>query len=565
MVTFLSGRTTNPYIEYTFQNSSGRVEVTHRKGRVWNKRERCLFCNKDVTNFSRHLFRKHSNEDSVVKILAIPRGNSQRKLFIDILRKQGNFSVLSENIVRPVQRPPSSDSEKSLTYLPCKFCKGLYKKATLRRHAVKCHLNKHSGKNKVRYASEGQTLLAFTESRKAFLNKLRLKSEVFDKMHADRISLMGKSDPLICQYAEDYLKKHKRPHIKNLVSNKIRELGRLLIPLSDMYNIHSMLEALKPENFDKVISAARIISGYSDAEKTFKAPSLALHMRTILLAVCDSATILLLKKDSVLAVADYVETLKTIENFRKMVESNWKFEMGSLALKDLTEKNSMLPRNIPITADIIIFNKYCYAMAEKASEKLSNDLKDTQAFKSLSEALLAITISINRKRVGDVQYIKLESYNITNQQEDSLGILSEMDKELTKNFKRIVAIGKGSKPVAILFPKKIETYMGVMLKSRQVGGHVPKENPFLFGLQGSSTQWINGSSTLRKYACACGAKNPNTLTSSRLRKQIATVLQILSLSEVDMEQVATFMGHTKKTHEEFYRYICTIPSFLEKK
>ncbi|KAJ8931968.1 hypothetical protein NQ318_016805 [Aromia moschata] len=42
----------------------------------------------------------------------------------------------------------------------------------------------------------------------------------------------------------------------------------------------------------------------------------------------------------------------------------------------------------------------------------------------------------------------------------------------------------------------------------------------------------------RKYAQTSGAKNPETLTSSRLRKQIATVLQILNLSDIEMEQIA---------------------------
>lgn len=124
---------------------------------------------------------------------------------------------------------------------------------------------------------------------------------------------------------------------------------------------------------------------------------------------------------------------------------------------------------------------------------------------------------------------------------------------MTKNFKRIITIGKGSKAVPILFPKNIQEYIELMLKFRRETDYIPKENPFLFALLGSSSKWIDGSNALRKYANLCGAKHPDTLTSSRLRKQIATVLQILSLSEIEMEQVATFMGHTKKTHEEFYR------------
>lgn len=47
-------------------------------------------------------------------------------------------------------------------------------------------------------------------------------------------------------------------------------------------------------------------------------------------------------------------------------------------------------------------------------------------------------------------------------------------------------------------------------------------------------------------------KNSETITFSRLRKQIRIVLQILSLNDIEMGQLVIFMGHTKKTHEEFY-------------
>lgn len=66
-----------------------------------------------------------------------------------------------------------------------------------------------------------------------------------------------------------------------------------------------------------------------------------------------------------------------------------------------------------------------------------------------------------------------------------------------------------------------------------------------FALTGSSSKWIDGSSTLRKYAKYCGAQHPDRLTSTRLRKQIAIMLQILNLNDVEMEQVVAFMGHNK--------------------
>ncbi|XP_044765585.1 uncharacterized protein LOC123321865 [Coccinella septempunctata] len=227
--------------------------------------------------------------------------------------------------------------------------------------------------------------------------------------------------------------------------------------------------------------------------------------------------------------------------------------MGSLALKDLTEKHSTNMQRLPLTKDLILFNKYCYEIAEQAKNDLQSDKSNLAAFKRLSEAVLVLTISINRKRVGDVQYTKVDTYNKDFEYNDCLDILTESEKEMTKFFKRIVTIGKGSRAVPLLFPKKIQYYIDILLQVRKETTIVPKENPYLFALAGSQSKWIDGPSTLRKYAQSCGAENPETLTSSRLRKQIATVLQILNLSEVEMEQIAKFMGHTKKTHEEFYR------------
>lgn len=163
-----------------------------------------------------------------------------------------------------------------------------------------------------------------------------------------------------------------------------------------------------------------------------------------------------------------------------------------------------------------------------------------------------MTIVLNRKRIGDVQYIKLDEYtkNATSvSQEECLNILTDSEKELSKHFKRIISIGKGSRSVPILFSKKNQEYIEMMISTRKKTSFVSQENQFLFAVTGKSCIWVDGSAVLRKYGKHCEAQNPNTLTSSRLRKQIATVLQILNLRDSEMEQ----MGHTKKTHEQFYR------------
>ncbi|XP_074039978.1 uncharacterized protein isoform X2 [Leptinotarsa decemlineata] len=542
-------------------DSEKLVDVSQRKSRIWDKNDRCIYCDRDCTNFSRHLFKNHAKEDSVCKIMQLPKGNTKRRQMINILRKEGNLTLLDENKIRPVQRATrkyegsQENTKEAIEFMPCPYCKGIYRLRTLRKHSKICSCNPRNGE-KCNVASLGQNLLVFKASRKSFLDKLRLKNEVFPKMHANRASFNGKNDPVICQYAEDYLRKHKRPHIRNAVSNKIRELGRLLIPLRDIYGFNTLLEAMNTKHYDKVVHAAQIISGYDVTSKTFQSPSLAMHLRTILLLACLAAKTLLLKQDPVLPVTNYTEALKNVKNFRLLIDERWKFDMSSLALKDLNEKHGKKTHSLPITSDVIKFREYVVNIAEQSVDVLKENINDLKSFKTLTEAILVLTVLLNRKRVGDVQYIKLDSYKestTSRNQEECINVLSESEKLLSVHFKRIVSIGKGSKSIPIVFPKNIQTYIEILLSSREKNQLVPNENPFLFALIGSKDKWMDGSLVLRKYAALCGAENPKTLTSSRLRKQIATVLQVINLNETEKEQVASFMGHTKKTHEEFYR------------
>ncbi|XP_031334400.1 uncharacterized protein LOC116164372 [Photinus pyralis] len=248
--------------------------------------------------------------------------------------------------------------------------------------------------------------------------------------------------------------------------------------------------------------------------------------------------------------------VKILQNIVSLVNERWKFDMGSLALKDLNEKHSSKPKTLPITSDIIKFRDYTTSVADQSMAVLKENIRDQISFKKLTEASLVLTILLNRKRVGDVQYIKLNTYlenQSSDEQEECMKALSESEKMLCKHFKRIVTIGKGSKCVPILFPKNGQTYIDTLLDARRGNDLIPKENPYLFAAIGTKDKWVNASQILRKYSENCGAANPGTLRSSRLRKQIATVLQILHLNESEKEQVASFMGHTKKTHEEYYR------------
>ena len=82
---------------------------------------------------------------------------------------------------------------------------------------------------------------------------------------------------------------------------------------------------------------------------------------------------------------------------------------------------------------------------------------------------------------------------------------------------------------------------------------VNPDNPFVFAATKGSMNAIHGNDVLCTHAFICGAQNPVDLTSTKLRKHIATMSQVMNLQPHELDQLASFMGHDVRIHKEFYR------------
>ncbi|CAI5690129.1 unnamed protein product [Oreochromis niloticus] len=56
-----------------------------------------------------------------------------------------------------------------------------------------------------------------------------------------------------------------------------------------------------------------------------------------------------------------------------------------------------------------------------------------------------------------------------------------------------------------------------------------------------------------QFADACGAEHPQNLRSTNLRKQIATISQVMNLKDNELDQLADFLGHDIRVHREYYQ------------
>ncbi|CAH0558692.1 unnamed protein product [Brassicogethes aeneus] len=538
------------HCQAAFSDFNTSYSITKRK------KTHCKYCLSDVTNFERHLERNHTDVKEVIEMLSYPKKHQERKNIISLIRNSGHFNeFLKGNIY-----PKYGRESKSKEYYPCHRCKALLSKKYLSRHKKTCVVQKSTGhpQNKVNERAESQTMIACSLDENSTVCKLRVKQEVFSRMKADNISLIAKTDYLITIFGENYLKKHKREQIVSVCSNKMRELARFLLEFRKNTNNPNctLQNILSPKLFDATVECAKRLGGYDIEKKIYKSPSLSAHLGTSLKQVCDIFIRLLLKEDPVIKVTNREGVIKETKRFKNLIETQWTTEISSLAFKNIQEMRWKKPVILPLTSDVKKFKEYVTEVADKAFTILKQEPNNKKEFKNLVEASLTLTILFNRRRIGDVQYTSLETYTEYNKntcnQEEFENALSETEKILTKHYKRLVTGGKGSRAIAILFPIKLQDYIELFVNIRINSEIVPKDNKYLFGCPGT-TKWTRGDVVIRRFAEKAGISNPTQISSNKLRKQIATVMQILNLSNDELDQFAQFMGHTQKTHNEFYK------------
>lgn len=309
-----------------------------------NKKQHfCQFCSQKVLNFARHLTRRHRNEDVVRKMLHMNANNIERKKLIASIRKQGNFFIsVKENIVHPVLKPQAQTFCDNFTvannkYVTCPGCLGFYQRRYLKRHRRLCctkteSTEKEDSKQKCITESE---VLVFKE----FYNSLEITNNIFKTMRCDEISTAAVKDILICIYAENLLQKYRHKSARIVIKNKMRDLGRLLLELNNMIGVQNLFEAMKPNLFDDIVAATKIISGYDPENGTVQKKKFALRMGRTLRSLCQIATEMIIKESPFLQCENREKSFEVIKELSNLILYHWNYKF-SLAMPEHTVKST---------------------------------------------------------------------------------------------------------------------------------------------------------------------------------------------------------------------------------
>ncbi|KAG1925842.1 hypothetical protein F2P79_025262 [Pimephales promelas] len=481
--------------------------------RMYNKKQYCLYCRVGFVKMARHLERAHKDKPEVAQALSFPKGSKQRRMHMEHLRNRGNFAHNVDVL----------NAENSL--------------AAHDEMQVQAECSTKTWQN--------QALCAFAAPPPPGVKVEFWK--LLNNMVQDEVYSVLKSDACIMEYGEHLFNRLGYDVGKHeYIRQKMRELGRLLICSRKTTSLKTIKDHIKPANFMQVVESVKHLAGFDSKTHAYKCPSLALktgHNLTKISMLLESRA----------NVQNDYSAAKDARTFRRVYETRWNEMISAASLRTLQESKWNTPLLLPFTKDVQTLHSYLDVQQQDLHGKLSIEASP-HTWAKLAKVILAQVILFNRRRAGEVSKMTLSSYvcqNPSDPHEDVNEALSDLEKKLCQHFSRIEIRGKRGRKVPVLLTPMMKQGLDLLVGSREVC-EVPQENIYLFARPNALTCY-RGSDCLRHFAKVCGAKSPESLTSTKLRKQTGTLSQVLNLSNTELDQLANFLGHDIRVHRQFYR------------
>ncbi|XP_049890842.1 uncharacterized protein LOC126384039 isoform X1 [Epinephelus moara] len=507
----------------------------------FTNRNYCYVCGKAQSKISRHLYKHKNEEPDIAEVLKLRKNSKERKRLLDKLRDRGNYKhnqeVLKTNCGElKVKRRHLDRLDNAKTFAHCLYCKGMYVREEMCRHMQRCARKKLTqpsprGKTKV------LALVAVAES----TDPQNISSEVREMLNAlknDEISSEVQKDSLLLQLAQClYHTNESKTKKEELVKVRLRQMGRLLLILKKR-SIGSFEDAIKPQNFRKVVEAVRELSGFSEETNSSGSPSLMLRLGYLLKKIGDINFARALKEE-----ADK-ESIREAETFTKLCAKEW---------KSVPPKAKNLP-TVPFIHDVQLF----YQCTEKTAASAAKSLTMYES-SPVYTALLRVTLaqmSVYNKNMAEVSKATLKSFKERDETElhkDTAVSKSQFEQILSKDTMKINLMSDSGQKVAVTLTTTLLAAVTLLVNKREACG-VHENNPFLFARPDAQcTSYFQGHVCAVTFTGRCGAKNKASLRSVFFKMSIVRLFQILSLTNDDLGQLAKLLGPRIQTDREYYQ------------
>ncbi|XP_072167932.1 uncharacterized protein [Diadema setosum] len=526
-------KSTDEEMSQAERGNHGKITVmkTDNKGaRKFDKVAYCMVCNEAKKDLRTHLL-QHKDEPLIAKYLATT-DQSERLQLLSQIRNTGNHlhncRVLKEGkgVIVPVYRP-NRDVDHEL-FQPCISCLGWYSKSEMWKHA--CKMGKSNST-----VADGRMLKPTPHIERTY-------DEVVHGLQCDGISLCVRNDNLLNELGKVRTLKlghNKENHYQ--IRNELRLMARLLLTYRETTGEHSatLSSMIDPVEFTSVVRAVQRLSGFHPDRNSYDKPSIALKLGHSLKNVA------LLTVNSGLMEGDK-QMEERARSFVTLYKNKWP-EISSQALRSFNNSERCKPKLIPLTSDVIEMARYVNCRSDELRAQLDscNGSERVEVWKELGKVSLTLLILFNRRRRGEVAKIKLQDYARAEKGsplvfEDLLSLRS-WEQNLMRSVWRVDVTGtRGARSIPFMMTDKMKLSIDALVKCREVMDCTG--NPYVFALPGCRSH-ISGRDALRELSEQGGAEQPRQLRSRRLRKHVATMSQIMSLSGDELDILAKYLGH----------------------
>lgn len=202
----------------------------------------------------------------------------------------------------------------------------------------------------------------------------------------------------------------------------------------------------------------------------------------------------------------------------------------------------------PLLSSLSCLVLYLRQQQHSSFLSLTRSPHSAESWRQLCHSSLSLLILYNRHRECEVAKLTVEDYrkritpqaNASNSLPSGMeALLSPFERQVLCQLPRAGVLGKRGRIQPLILPPHCESCLDLLLQTSPNVG-VDPESPYVFSRPYHSPATpLRGTDLLRNLARASGAKNPGTMTATRVRRQVAILTQLLLLEEGEGQGAAT--------------------------
>lgn len=175
----------------------------------------------------------------------------------------------------------------------------------------------------------------------------------------------------------------------------------------------------------------------------------------------------------------------------------------------------------------------------------------------LASLTLTRIILFNKRRSGEASKMTLMQYSARPNweqlgTEETKNSLSPFERKLATSLTIVQIIGKRGRKVPLLLTRDMKESIDTLILNRIKAGILP-QNPYIFAIANTPLSHMRGHECLKKWCKDTDLESPELITSTKLRKYVATVCQVFNLTDNECDWLARHLGHDVRVHRDFYR------------